>query len=87
MLLRKVRDRGTRSPARNACATQAFVPLADAPCSILRRRARRENRDSGRSAPWRRKPRSDVARHPCCANGLRNVFVVLKPRADVALGE
>src|SRR5262245_2700115 len=49
VLLRKVRDRGTRWPAhKTRCATRAFARSEDEPCSILHRRARRGNRDSDR---------------------------------------
>ena len=60
-------------------------PSANAPCNILRRRARRENRDSDRLAQWRRKPRSDEALPLRCAIAIQNVCAVSKRRADVVL--
>src|SRR5437016_5442453 len=58
-----------------------FALSADAPCNILRRRARRENRDSDRLARWRRRPRSDGAFQWGCARRLQNVCAVSKRRA------
>src|SRR4029453_10726813 len=65
----------------------AFAPSADASCNILRRRARRGNRDSDRLARWRRRPRSDGAFQWGCAIGLQNVCAVSKRRAGAALDE
>src|SRR2546430_16999409 len=60
---------------------------ADAPCNILRRRARRENPDSDRLARWRRRPRSDGAFQWGCARRLQNVCALSKRRAGAALDE
>ena len=68
-------------------SSRAFALLADAPCSILRRRGRRENPDSDRSALLRRKPHSDAVRYRRCATALQNVFAVLKLHGDAARGE
>ena len=43
--------RDAETSTRDARATQVSAPLANAPCNILRRRARRGNRDSDRSTP------------------------------------
>src|SRR5882672_6921921 len=59
---------------------QPFAPSANAPCNILRRRARRENRDSDRLARWRRRPRSDEAFQRGCASRLQSVCAVSKRR-------
>src|SRR5882757_10761819 len=65
----------------------AFAPSANGPCNILRRRARRENRDSDRLARWRRRPRSDGAFQWDRAIVLRSVCAASKRRAGAALDE
>src|SRR5215469_3464906 len=64
-----------------------FALSADAPCNILRRRARRGNRDSDRLARWRHRPRNDGAFQWGCASGLQNVCDVSKRPADAAPDE
>ena len=65
----------------------AFAPSANASCNILRRRARRENRDLDRLARSRRRPRSDGAFQWGYAIGLQSVCAVSKRRAGAALDE
>src|SRR5262245_4471523 len=64
-----------------------FALSADAPCNILHRRAQRGNRDSGRLARWRRRPRSDGAFQWGCANRFQNVCAASKRGGGAVLDE
>src|SRR6266481_6359823 len=64
-----------------------FAFSADAPCNILRRRARPGNRDSDRLARWRHRPRSDGAFQRDRASPFQNVCVVSRRRGGAALDE